>query len=177
MKKFLLTALLAAALAFAATQAQAAEHKIAVIDIQKIEIESKAGKDTRAAFAKEVDARKKALAGKEASIRLGGEQYMREKETLAPDKRRDIEDRLATEEKELKRIREDYDQELQKKGAEIRQKVHQEMLISVKKVVEENKYTIVLDKRQGVIYASDSIDITQKVMDQFNAGYKGSAAK
>ncbi|MBI5971386.1 MAG: OmpH family outer membrane protein [Deltaproteobacteria bacterium] len=177
MKKILSMAFLAVALAFPAAQAQAAENKFAVIDIQKIEAESKAGKDTRAAFAKEVDARKKVLAGKEESIRLLNEQYMKEKETIAPNKRRDLEDRLATEDKELKRIREDYDQELQKKGADIRQKMLQEILAVVKKVVDENKYTVVLDKRQGVIYAADSIDITQKVMDQFNAGYKGGAGK
>lgn len=172
MRKYLAGALLAAAISVAPTLSRAAETRIAVIDLQKIETESKAGLEARDAFSKEVDARTKVVSAKEESLRLLDEEYRKERDNLSPQQRTEREDRLSKEARAIKRLRDDTNEELQKKATELRSKNLKEISSIVKKAAEDGKFTLILDKRQTV-YAPDSIDITTKVMDAYNASRKG----
>lgn len=172
MRKYLAGALLAAVISIAPTLSNAVETRIAVIDLQKIETESKAGLEARDAFSKEVDARTKVVSAKEESLRLLDEEYRKERDTLSPQQRTEREDRLSKEARAIKRLRDDTNEELQKKAAELRSKNLKEIASIVKKAAEDGKFTLILDKRQTV-YAPDSIDITAKVMDAYNASRKG----
>ncbi|MBI5894059.1 MAG: OmpH family outer membrane protein [Deltaproteobacteria bacterium] len=49
------------------------------------------------------------------------------------------------------------------------QKLVIEIMDVVKKLAEENKYTLILEKRQGVIYTQDALDITGKVVEKYNS--------
>lgn len=174
MRKFLAAALLASSFFLASAQSShAADTRIAVVDIQKLETESEAGLATRDAFSREVETRSRVISSREESFRLLEAEYLKVRESLAPQQRAEREERLSRESRDIKRLRDDTSEELQKKGMELRTKNLNQILVILKKAAEDGKYTLVVDKRQ-TLYALDAIDITQKVLDMYNASTKAS---
>ncbi|MBI5886405.1 MAG: OmpH family outer membrane protein [Deltaproteobacteria bacterium] len=173
MRKYIACALSASIFLASITLAFAAETRIAVVDIQKIETESDAGLAAKEAFSKEVEARSKVVSAKEDSLRLLENEYLKSREGLSPQQRAEREDKLSKEARDLKRLRDDTNEDLQKKGMELHSRNIAEIVTVVKKAAEDGKYTLVMDKRQAV-YAPDSIDITQKVLNMYNAVGKAS---
>ncbi|MBI5562581.1 MAG: OmpH family outer membrane protein [Deltaproteobacteria bacterium] len=174
MRKYLAIAIVSASLCLASSAGRAADARIAVIDIQKIETESKAGMEAKASFSKEVEARTKVITAREESLRQLDEEYKKDRDSLTAAQRSEREDRLAREAREIKRLRDDASGELQKKGMELRGKNLKDIIAVVKKAAEEGRYTLVLDRRQ-IVYAPDSIDITRNVIDMYNAAQTESA--
>lgn len=168
MRKYLAGLLLTSSFFLASSAlSHAADTRIAVVDIQKLEIESETGLATRDAFSKEVEARSKVISSREESFRLLEAEYLKTREGLTPQQRADREERLSKESRDIKRLRDDTSEELQKKGMELRSKNLNQILVIIKRAAEDGKYTIVLDKRQA-LYTLDTIDLTQKVMDMYN---------
>lgn len=174
MRKFLAAILLTSSFLLASSALiHAADTRIAVVDIQKLETESDAGLATKDSFSREVEARSRVISSREESFRLLEADYLKVREGLAPQQRAEREERLSRESRDIKRLRDDTSEELQKKAAELRSKNLNKILAIVKKTAEDGKYTLVVDKRQA-LFAADTIDITQKVLEAFNASTKAS---
>lgn len=152
-------------LGFLASSALAADLKIGVVDIQKIIRESKAGEEARASFAKEVESKRKIISAKEDALK-GIEDELRK---ASAQERAQKEEKLVKEAKDVKRLKDDLQEELRKKDAEMGQKLVREIVDIVKKVAEEGKYTLIIEKRQSVLYAQDAVDITGKVVEKYNS--------
>lgn len=171
MRKYLACALSASIFFGSVAFASSAETRIAVVDIQRLETESDAGLAAKEAFSKEVEARSKVVSAREESLRLLENEYLKSREGLTPQQRSEREERLTREARDIKRLRDDTNEELQKKGVDLRSRNLAEIVAVVRKAAEDGKYTLVIDKRQAV-YAPDSIDITQKVLNMYNAAGK-----
>lgn len=70
-----------------------------------------------------------------------------------------------------RRFQDDADRDLAKLRDETLAKIEKEVLQVIDQIGQEGDYTIILNKFQsGLVYADDAIDITDQVIQRFNAG-------
>ena len=73
--------------------------------------------------------------------------------------------------KELARLRDDFREELQKKDFELTQQILKELESVIKTIGSKEGYSLIVEKTEsGVIYGSDEVDITQKVITAYDLG-------
>ena len=141
--------------------------KIGVFDIQRIMKESKTIEGYRHELSKGIEAKRKPLSDKENSVRTLEDKLRKDGEKLSLNERRATEEKLANEVKELKRLREDIDIELQRMDRELTQKAFRDIGGVVKNIADKENYTIIFEKNAaGIVHVKDTVDITGKVLSQ-----------
>ena len=151
---------------FLTTIAVAKENslKIGIVDTQKIIRETKAAKNARAVFQKELDARKAILEAKNKDIRSIEEKIKKTEQNADLIK---LKEDLAKEVKEFNRLKSDIEEELKKKDLELTQKIVGEIRQVVQELSRAEGYTLIMEKTSVVTY-SDTIDITDKVIKLYD---------
>ena len=176
MKKFLV-AVATAALA-APMFAQTTPARVAVIDVQKVLTQSTAGKaaydklkklqDDKMNQAKSMDEELKKLDADIATKRL----------SLSEDKITDMQKQLADKRINMQRYAQDAEREI----GEARDRELMALENRIKPVIDalgkEMGLAAIFNKfESGLVYASDAIDITETVIQRFNAANPAAAAK
>ncbi len=148
--------------------AQAADAKIAVVDIEKLLNESKAGKsigqqiqDKQAAFQKEFSAKEKDLI--DAQKKLSDEKKSLTAEDFAK-KRKEFEEKLIETRKLFQKRRTDLDRALGEALAQLRKNVVE----TTAALADKNGYDVVIT-RDSVVIADKTLDITEQVLSDLNA--------
>lgn len=159
--------------AFGATGLMAAEIlKVGVFDMQKIMRESKSIEGQRQRLATQLDAKRKPLLEKEAYAR-GLEEKLKNDRNLSPVERKSTEEKLSNEARDMRRIKEDLDAEFQKIDREVTQQTMRDVAEVVKMIAAKDGYTLILEKSAGgVVFSKDTIDITQRVLTDYDGGKK-----
>ncbi len=130
--------------------------KIGIIDTQKLIREAKAAKSARAAFQKELDAKRAILEAKGKEVRTIEEQLKK-----APSAK--LREDLAKEAKEFSRLKSDLEEELKKKDVALAQKIMGELRQIVLSFSKSEGYALILEK-SAVVASSEAIDITDKIL-------------
>jgi len=129
--------------------------------------ESKTIEGYRHELLKGIEAKRKPLSDKENSVRTLEDKLRKDGEKLSLNERRATEEKLANEVKELKRLREDIDIELQRMDRELTQKAFRDIGGVVKNIADKENYTIIFEKNAaGIVHVKDTVDITGKVLNQ-----------
>ncbi|MBW2020788.1 MAG: OmpH family outer membrane protein [Deltaproteobacteria bacterium] len=161
---FMLNALLVGIMIlFPLTVAFAKTVKIGVIDTQKIMRESRAAKNARAVFLKDLEAKRAVLKEKQDEVQAMKEELQKKGKKMSLSTRKEKAEKLEREIKELKRLRSDLEEELKKKDVELTRKLLREIGEIVRKFSKKEKYTVILEKR-SVVAADGAIDITDKII-------------
>jgi outer membrane protein len=143
--------------------------KIAYVDLQKVMMESEKGKEARKGLMDEVDKRKKEVAQRQDDLQKMKDALEKQTATITPEARAEKEKQYQTKLKDYQRIATDYQTELQQKDQELTQMILKELEQIIKGVGDTDKYTLIFEKRQaGILFASPAIDITDKVILQYN---------
>ncbi|MHC4307677.1 MAG: OmpH/Skp family outer membrane protein [Planctomycetota bacterium] len=144
-------------------------NKIGYIDLQSVIQNSKAGKAAKTSFESEFK-KKRLIIENKAKILAQEEQDFISQSALMDDeaKKRRAED-IQQKKKELTRLRDDFREVLQKKDFELTQKILKELESVIKTIGSKEGYSLIVEKTEsGVIYGSDSVDITQKVISAYD---------
>jgi outer membrane protein len=161
------------ALLLSGAMAYAAEMKIGYVDIQRALNESDAGKKAKVImeseygkFQTEIARRRKELQDFQETMQKQG---MMLSEQARKEKERDYQNKV----KDAKRWTEDRQAELKQKEVELTKAALQGLGAVVKKLGEEEKFTLILEKNElFILYASGAIDLTDRVIELFNATSK-----
>jgi outer membrane protein len=145
----------------------AADVKIGVIDTQRIMRESKAARNTRAMFLKDVEARRNTLNAKQKEVQTLQEEIKNKGRDMAESVRKEKNEKLGQEIKEFNRLKSDFEEELKKKDAELTQKLLKEIQEVVTEYRKKEKYAIIHDKQTLVSY-DEAIDITDKIIKLYD---------
>ncbi|MFO0753509.1 MAG: OmpH family outer membrane protein [Thermodesulfovibrionales bacterium] len=168
---FIMVCALGAFVLLAAAQPGAETLKIGVFDIQKIMHESKTIAAYRQKLGSELDAKGKLFQEQQGAVRRMEERLQQvESQKLPPAERKELEDRLATTMRDLKRLKEDLDLELQKKDKELTQKVLNEINTIIRELAKREQYTLVFERNAaGIVHFTDTVDITSRVIGAYDA--------
>ena len=172
MKKFLMTAAILVPLIMISSKSFTEEYKFGYVAIQKAVIESAAGKDAMAKFQKEVKEIEDTILKEKAGIEKLGEVLQKQSMMLTDSVRREKEKDYIRKQRDYERQVKDSKSEVQLKEAELTNDILEDLLPVIQKYGKDNGYTIVFEKNErNILYASDSIDLTDKVIAIFDAQY------
>ena len=148
-------------LAFAVASV-AADFKIGYVNAVRVIEEAPQGVAALKKLETEFGQRDKELVALQNRVRQGEEELQKNAPTLKESDRRTREREILTLKRELKRatqeFREDYNQRRNEELAVLQQVVRKTIL----EIAKQDKYDLIL--HEGAVYASDSIDITEKVL-------------
>jgi Skp family chaperone for outer membrane proteins len=174
MKRIALSILTAGVTAIAAAQTgaaaatPAAPGSIAILNSQKLALESAPGKEAYGRLKKMSDAKKEELDRVEKEARDLVQKLNDQGQSMPADKREALEKQADDKQKAWKRMQEDAQKDLQE--AERKEMAALEGRIGpvVKDFFKEKHYAVVLDSRAGIIYADEATDVTDDVLKRIN---------
>ncbi len=158
------------ATATAPAWAQTGQHKIAIIDVQRIIRESAVGKAAIAKVQQLNEQISADLKAKQEDARQLQKRIVEGKMSLAEDKLKQMQAELEGKAIELDRAREDGERRLEKAQAEAFGPIEEQVMPIIQQVGKEGGYTLIFRKfESGLVYAADGIDITASVISRLDA--------
>lgn len=167
MKRFILFTL---AVLLMATPAFA-EMKVGYVDLQKALNLCKAGKEAKGTISALVKKYEDEFKTKQEDLLKLKNNLEKQAALLSADARKEKEREYQQEVKELQRFQKDVKEELQQKDADHTKRILNELFETLKTIGKNGQYTMILEKNEGaVIYADESIDLTDQLIKQYDAG-------
>jgi outer membrane protein len=148
--------------------------KIAVIDTEKILVNSAAGKKALADLKKLQEAKEKEVGARNQEIKDLQGKLNDGRLSLAQDKIDDMQKQLEDKVIALRRFQDDANRELEKKRDEVLGAVDQKVMPVINQLGKEQGYTLIFRKfESGLIYADEAIDITDAIIQRLDAAPQG----
>ena len=170
-KQLVVTAFLFATLLIS-NSSFAGEYKFGYVAIQTAVVESAAGKDTMAKFQEEIKQIEDTILKEKASIEKLGEVLQKQSMMLTESVRREKEKDFLRRQRDYERQVKDSKSEVQLKEAELTNDILQDLIPIIQEYGKKNDYTIIFEKNdRNILYASEAIDLTAKVIAIYDAQY------
>ncbi len=166
MKKagFLIVSLVMLA-AFASFAWSAEPLKFAYVDMQRALNSCESGKEAKKVIQQEFEKMQKSFAGKQRELEKLKEDLEKRGSVLSETMRREKERDYQTKLRDLQRLQRDYEEDLRRKDQELTNRILRELEAIIKKMGEEGKYTMILERNQPtIIYIASILDLTDEVI-------------
>jgi len=164
----ILSSLIAVAFLFSTTSVFAEAVSIAVLDMQKVVLSSKLGKDAQKEIEKRVKELEKTFKADEETLIALQDEIEKKSSVWSEEKKQDKSIEFQKLRRDLRAKQDDANVELKQLQEKQLAPIFKELEVVVKKFAEENKYSMILPS-QAVLYAIDSVDITDRVTQALNA--------
>ncbi|NOZ94573.1 MAG: OmpH family outer membrane protein [Acidobacteria bacterium] len=173
MFRHFVTGLCLAGCAAWAAPVQAQVVHVAVIDVQRVVTESDPGKASLEKL-KQLQ-NQKLEQGKKLQQELDAlrTQFSKQRFTLSEDKLAALQKQIEDKTIALKRFQDDAQRELEDARKRELDGLEQKIMPIINQVGKEKKLTLIFNKFQsGLVYADDSVDITDEIIKRFNTSAK-----
>jgi len=149
------------------------ELKVGCVDIQRTMNESQAGVEAKKVIAREMEKLQKLFAERQKELQTMKESIEKKAPMMKPEARATKEKEFQTKVRDYQRWLEDNQKEIQQKGMEMERTILQGIQKVIKKIGEEEGYTLVLEKNEAILlYSSKAIDFTDRVIKAYDAQKK-----
>lgn len=156
----------------------AQQVSIAHVDIGKVIMESDKGKQAKKTMDEEIMKIRKELSNKQKELQDLKDSIDKQGAALKPEAREEKQKLYNKKLKDYQNLENEYQGDMQQKIAEFEQNLVNEIMEVIKKIGEQEKYTIILQRHPAIIlYAAPDIDITNKVIDAYNKQAKEKTKK
>ena len=147
----------------------AALQRIAYIDVQRVLARSAAGVAAREALERDKATMQKEMDGKRVDLEKLRDELEKKGALLTPEVRREKQDQFERKRRDAARLADDFQKELERKEAQLLQKVLQDVSGIIERIGKEKGYYLVVEKRgAGVIYAAPEADLTDEIIRAFD---------
>lgn len=171
------TAVLAAVLAFGSlllvpgeAVAQAvASPKIAFVNVARLLVESPQANAANRALESEFAPRQRDLIAKQNALKDRADKFQKDAAVMGADERRNAENDLRKDERELARQAEELRDDLNIRRNEAFGKLRVDLLAEVENYARQNGYDVILS--DGVLYVSQPMDVTAQVLQALQARF------
>ncbi|HEX6244547.1 MAG TPA: OmpH family outer membrane protein [Polyangiales bacterium] len=170
---------LLAVLAFSALvpkKSEAQATKIAVVDLQRAITETEDGRKAKDKLKKLFEGRQKELDKKQADLKKLKDELDQQKNVLSRDA---LEAKVESYQKQLvdlQQIYVDYQRELAEKEGELTRSIVERMERILRRIGQSDGYTLIMDRASGVIFVPTNLDLTDLLIQRYNAGEGAEAA-
>lgn len=150
----------------------ATASKVGIIDIQQAIIRCNEGQRDFEALAKKFDPKRSELENASKEVDELQKRLQNTQDKLSDDARNNLIKEIESKKKVLQRNYEDSNNDFQAQQNEIAQRIGQKMMQTVDKYSKENGFSVVLDvagQQSNVLWAAPTADITQAVIEAYNA--------
>ncbi|MFQ5560860.1 MAG: OmpH family outer membrane protein [Nitrospinota bacterium] len=146
----------------------AAPPPLAIVDLQAALNTSEPGKKAMAELKSRMDNEYANIKKKEQDLKAIEDLINRQGLLMKESEKRQKEEEYLGKRKSLERAKEDLRENLTRIERQITQKIIKELVTVTRKVGQEEGYSIIIEKGQGVIYSIDNVNITDKVIQRYN---------
>jgi outer membrane protein len=143
--------------------------KIGYIDLQRVILESKAGKVAKSAFEREFNQKAALIEQKKTALEKEKENFLKQSAVMDEEARIRKADELQRKEKELNRTRDDYRDELQRRDLALSKQILSQVVAIINKIGNSEGYDIILEKSEGGVLCCKRADLTERVIKAFDA--------
>jgi outer membrane protein len=158
-----------AMLVLGAAGAEAAATRIVYVDVQKVLVRSVAGLAAREQLEREKAAMQKDVDNRRVEVDKLREELEKKGLVLTADAKREKEETLQRKIRDLRRLSEDLQKELQAKEQQLTQRILQDLTGLIEKIGKDRGLLMVLERRSaGVIYGDPEADITDEIIRAFD---------
>ena len=142
---------------------------IGSVDMQKALNFSNVGQEAKKLMSAEVEKMEKSFSGKQKELEKLKEDLEKRGMVMSENVRKEKERDYQTKLRDLQRMQRDYEDELRRKDRELTEKILKDVAAIVKKIGEERKYTVIVERNQpAIVYISNSLDLTEEVIKILN---------
>lgn len=156
----LLTMLLAGVVG--ASNALAQDVKVGFVNVAKVLDESPQAAQARERIEKEFAPRDRALLAQQKELRALEDQLVRDGAVMTEDQRVKLEQDIRSRRREMRRTQEEFREELNLRRNQELSKLQRRVIEVIQELAKAESYDLVVT--DGVVYASERIDITAKVV-------------
>lgn len=158
--------------------AVAADMKIGYVDLQRALIESDAGKVAKGSMGKRVADFQTTAEGRQQNLQNLKEELEKKSLMLSADAKAQKERDFQQQTKEFQRFVKDAQEELQREEARLGRSILEGLSEVIKEMADKEDYTLVFERSGGaLLYADDSIDLTDRAIAAYNKVYKAEKGK
>jgi outer membrane protein len=145
----------------------AAELKVGVVNAAAVMEQSPQKTRALARLEKEFSSRSKAIETKVKSLRTTQEKLIKDGAIFSVEERKLKERTLVSDQRDIKRLQDEYSEDLSIRRNEELRKLEKEIAKTITDIAKKEKYDLIVF--QGVIYASEKVDITNKVLESLKS--------
>ena len=157
------------------TNAVAAELKVGFVNAAKVLEQAPQADAARAALEKEFSPRDKSLLKLQKEMRKLESRLTRDGAIMSESERRKLERDIISRKRDVKREQEEFREDLNIRRNESFDKLRRRVYEVIVDISKKEKYDLVVS--DGVVYAADRIDITDKVVGRLKQEFKRSTKK
>lgn len=139
-----------------------AETKIGIVNMVKLVSEAPQAKEAQKKIEAEFEPRRKELVALQKRIQQLEEQLRNDVAVMSEDESQKLERELVTKKRDLKRRNDEFQEDLNLRNNEVLTKLQNEVYDAMISLAKEQKYDLILG--QGVLYSSDAMDVTDKIL-------------
>jgi outer membrane protein len=156
-------------IAAAAGTGEAAGTRIGYVDVQRVLVRSLAGVAAREALEREKATMQKDIDARRSEVEKLREELEKKGLVLSSEARREREETLQRKVRDLRRLAEDLEKELQRKEQQATQRILHEVTGVIERLGKERGYLLIIEKRSaGVIYGDPEGDVTEEVIKLYD---------
>lgn len=158
-----------------ACQVNAAELKVGFVNAQQVLEKAPQADAARAQLEKEFAPRDRRLVAEQKTLQQKQEKLARDSTIMSDSERDRLERDILQEKRDLKRARDDFRDDLNMRRNEELADLQKKVVQTIRELAKENKYDLVVT--DGVLYASDRVDMTAQVLDRLKKDFDKAGGK
>ena len=160
---------------FATAAPLQADTKVGVVNTVRLMEEAPQAKAAQSNIETEFAPREKELVSLQKSIRKLEDKLSRDGAVMSEKESSKLEREILSQRRELKRSQDEFRDDLNIRKNEVLSKLQRQMYEATVALAKEKKYDVILG--QGVVYSSESVDITEMVLKKLKASFKSGGGK
>ena len=148
---------------------EAAGTRIGYVDVQRVIVRSVAGVAAREQLERDKVTMQKDVDNRRVEVDKLREEMEKKGLVLSPEARREKDETLQRKVRDLRRLAEDLEKELQKKEQQATQRILGELTGVIEKMGKERGFLLIVERRSaGVIYGDPESDVTDEVIKLYD---------
>ena len=167
-KKIVLTLLVFSVLTVSSVSAQtSAELKLGVVNIGRLLQESPQAQIATAALEDEFAPRQREILSLQTAFENKQARLQKDAEVMGAEERENAARELQNDQRDLRRLQTEFREDVDIRRNEALGKVQQEVIIVINEFGKSAGYDIIF--AEGIVFASERVDVTQQVLDRMKA--------
>lgn len=151
----------------------AADLNVGVVNVARLLAEAPQAKSSMQSLQDEFAPRLRGLQDQENAFKTSAEKMQRDAAVMADTERRDAERALREKQRELVRRQEEYLEDFNLRRNEELGKLQKSLMEEVQTFARDQRYDLIVG--EGVLFASDTIDVTSQVLAGLQSRYQSSS--
>lgn len=143
--------------------------RIAFVNTSQVLEQAPQAEAVRKTLQTEFSGRDAELVAEQKKVKALEDKMTRESLTMSEEQQRKLQRDILTQKRELKRARDEFAEDLNIRRNEELSKMQREIALSIVALAKEQGYDLILEN--GVIYASQKVDITKDVIDRLKQDF------